>query len=453
MVAAMVIVCFTSCLRDSDKDLLRNPIHVHGDFSPKFGVPVGYGSVALNDLLNMLDGSSTGIVDMQADVLTIDFDTTFSGTINTESNKKKSFTPTFKPNFGLKASDTLSYRDTTLVLFDDDLNIFQTLPMPADSLKIWFDSVLLKLNVRINANANINDTLSQHAKLNIDSLIIDYVDNQGHPQTYNGLKTVTLIDNEAILDGAHIDTTINIKDVVNALPQHIKVTVRMRILIESRILQYLNVSDMSFVDFSDLISISSIDYDANVGVRVPFQLKIESIPYSTKIAMSTSNINFDSILSQITSRFGDDMSLGIGADSISLNLLVKNNIPLNLRITADALDENDNVLIANVFDQDILGSLLTDTEPAQSAGPNPNQQPLKFDIQDTATLHTLLNASALQVTIRLQTTDQKRVVVRRQDFIDMRIYLKLASFINVDMPLTNEPLPIFNSINNNSDNE
>ena len=441
-VAALAALCLTSCLRDEDKDLLRNPIHVSGSVSPTLGVPVGYGEVTLNTLLGMLDSNFTGILDPNAEVLTIEYTFDTAGSIegsNVETKHRR-----FRPR--TKDADTLSYKDTVFE-FKQDVNIFSNLPVDLTAIdSLEFDSVRLHLDLWFKGeNFGIDSTISSSVKITIDSLLIEYVDNNNNPHTYDDLKNLRLIDNVAILEGRRIDTTFNVAEIVSALPKELKVKVRMRLAILSSLVAG-DVTQLGFDDLLDSIQLARINYTAEVGVHFPFKLKIGLLPYTYVLSLGEQGLKsmkLDSIIDALKEKYKADLKLDL--EDASLNMSFKNNIPFNLMLHADVLDADSNVLIPDVFNDEIKGSLLK-WSPEYGAyisdGPDPSQLPLRFGIEDTATLNKLPDAAMIRLNVGIATSNRRHVAVRKSDYMGIRAYVKLGLNANMDMTLTEKPLPI-----------
>ena len=75
-------------------------------------------------------------------------------------------------------------------------------------------------------------------------------------------------------------------------------------------------------------------------------------------------------------------------------------------------------------------------------GPDPAQLPIRFGIEDTATLNKLPDAAIIRLNIGIATTNRRHVVVRKTDYMGIRAFVKLGLNANMDMTLTEEPLPI-----------
>lgn len=441
-VAALAALCLTSCLRDEDKDLLRNPIHVSGSVSPSLGIPVGYGEVTLDTLLGMLDSNYSGMIDPNSNMLTIEYSFDTSGSIEGANTgvKHRRF------RLRTKDADTLSYKDTVFE-FKQAINVFSSLPVDLsliDSLE--FDEVRLHLDLWFKGeNLGIDSTISSSVKITIDSLLIDYVDNHNNPHTYDDLSNLKLIDNAAILDGRRIDTTVNIAEIVSALPKEITVKVRMRLAILSSLVAG-DVTQLGFEDLLDSIQLARINYSAGLDVHFPFKLKIGLLPYTYYLSLGEQglkSLNLDSIIDALKEKYKADMKFDL--NDASLNMVFKNNIPLNLNIQADVLKSDSSLLIQNIFNDEIKGSLLkwSDEYAAYiSDGPDPAQSPIRFGIEDTATLNKLPDAAIIRLNIGIATTNRRHVVVRKTDYMGIRAFVKLGLNANMDMTLTEEPLPI-----------
>ena len=74
LLLAVSVLTLASCIRSEEWELLRHPVHVQGTLDPTFGTPIAYGQVTINDVMHMFNGSYTGLLDPENDVLTINFE-------------------------------------------------------------------------------------------------------------------------------------------------------------------------------------------------------------------------------------------------------------------------------------------------------------------------------------------------------------------------------------------
>ena len=87
-IAASVLLC--GCLRDEDKDMLRNPIHVTGTVDPTFGFSVASTHMDIEKVLSLLDGAEQYIDQTNTDdFITLKFDTVFSNEFPIDATKAK----------------------------------------------------------------------------------------------------------------------------------------------------------------------------------------------------------------------------------------------------------------------------------------------------------------------------------------------------------------------------
>ncbi|MBR1799251.1 MAG: hypothetical protein IJ761_05055 [Bacteroidales bacterium] len=432
-VVATAVISATSCLRDDDIELLRHPLELRGDFDPKYCVPLGYGQMNINELLNSLNPDYRGLVDESEDVVTVFYHAGGSDTV-----KGMNFSPIRsirKPLF-TKDEGTWNHHDSILT-YDFDIDLFNnTGDVDLGQANISIKDLWMKMDLGTRAYCpdNVRQGLIDYVRVVFDSVRLTYIDHNGVLKNYDIFDTVDMrVDN--IVEGGMREDSINLAPIINELPSKISATMRFRVSVNTNL--YAGAIDyMSLKQLVDSLNITYLVNTMNVDVLFPFNIKIGDLPYSfdLDITEDLSQSGIDSLIGDVT----DGLNIDLKESFFGIRFV--NDLPLELTMHAAVLDADSNVL----FDL-----LPLDTIEQARMAPMPNDPLLHESIAsspstiecliDADRLAKLAQAKSVHIDLGLRTNDLM-VVAKRSDYLQMQAYLKLHPSIKARYKITEKGL-------------
>jgi hypothetical protein len=423
-ILAVSVIAATSCVRDEDWELLRHPVHVRGTLDPNFGTPIAYGHVTINDVLHMFNGDYTGLLDPEDDILTINFEAEGSDSILARSLMSKSVGT---KGFFMASDTTISY-NVNITLFDN-VTLHDIVNNNISINHLWLDFVA---DIRGDCPESVRDTVARYVHAVFDSLVVKYTDYNGVVHNFPGVD-IEPIPFDSVLATKHIQfDSIDMAEIVNSMPRNVNVSFRFRFALDDTIFA-LDLADAYFSQLLDSIKMTKIYYDANVKVAFPFEIKINSLPYSFDVDLGEglSQVDIDAVLDSI----GEGVDVDIKDSYLTLGFA--NGIPLELGIAGTLIDANGLPLGTPLF---------VDTIIAAPSAPSPDDPTTNIAIADTTTrvviamnrqrLQQLRNAKKIRFDMQMA-TGNKHVSIRRSDYLKIKVYLKLHPEAVIDIPIYN----------------
>lgn len=443
-VLLLVTGMMTSCKKyKEDLDLLRHPIHVKADVSPNMGVPFAVGQLNFNDLLKSIDNEYAGFITNE-EVITIVYDTSFADTIDATSSTPTSHA---RPSRPYTKDDQWVTVDTTWV-YPVKIDFFNKMDSKVNDIldQISIDSLVLDimLNLKAIPRADVESTVRGNVKAELYDLIISYKDHNGqsHPFGQTILDDTIHLDN--LLDGHVVDIDdINLADIFFAKPQEVTTSVSLSFHVKKSWLLNQDFTDTSFAGLLENAKMTSFAYRADVSARLPLKgLNIGNLSYSYVMPFGSGN-QASGIEHTIDSLLGE--SLKFNLNYVFANLHFDNGIPLDLRMSAVMLDQdsveikdsNNNVITFFTGDTTIISqALLSNTTPAYAIGSTPSDMTVQIDHYK---LEKMKNAKFLKLYVGIGTLS-KRVNIRRDDFLKIKVYVKASAGVSADIKITDKGL-------------
>ncbi len=427
-------VAATSCVRDEDLALLKQPIHVQGEVDPHLGVPVAEGQMTLSDVLTMLSSSYTGLVNPDSNTITIHY----------ESSLRDSIMAGSLISMPGMTKGTLVSVDTNIG-YSVNINLFDEVSMQniVDG-NIDINHLYVKLHVGLLAKCGTNvsdgmkDAINNSVSAVFDNLVVRYEDHNGvlHTET-NVNMTPSIVMFDSIVDNYKEFTVVaDLANIVNSMPRRIDASIRFRFDVDESI---FNISDINyFNEIMDSIKLTKLIYDADLNVEFPFDIHIGNLPYSFTLDLGENglaNLDFDSL----TAALGEDLEFGLKESE--LNLRFVNGIPMNIKIATWMLDENNLPVGAPLIaDTTIAASGTIDvgdnTREADPANPTATTVTMKLD-RDL--LDRMKRTRHLRFDMTLYTGDG-HVKIRKTDYLKVKAFVKLHPSLGIDIPVVDDGL-------------
>lgn len=424
-----VLGALTSCLRDDDLELFRHPIHVSGEASPQFGVPVASGELNINDLLSRLSAQYTGYIDTTEEILTLTYSGSKQDTIKATSAMLGKHAPRVNARKGnrFKGSDTVwfpkdtVFADTIAIDFFNDVDYHNQINIE----HIW-------VNLSARAFGSCSPYYRQFIKGKFDRVVIAYEDHDGVKKYYSGF-TVPAIEFDNITDTTERNfNSIDVASIVNDMPRKLMISFRCRMYIRSDLIDSIILNNITYSDMLDSLRMTQLIYSAKVDVRMPLSVEFNNLQYNydLDLGQGLSSINLDSILASL----GDGIDVEISKSRFNLTFL--NGIPLKFNVNATMQDANGNNLVT-VFANENIAASPTKANPANPAQliSDGETKTVMEAILSKSDLEKLKDARKLKVLLKID-SDSKHVCVRRTDYLKMKAYLVLTPSMNVDIPVT-----------------
>lgn len=415
----------TSCLRGDDLDMLRHPIHVSGTMDPRFGIPVGYGEMNVNDLLSQFSSNHSSLIDMTTPVLTLVYDTSVSDTIKAFGGATPPPpTPPIPPigkRLAVKDVDTTVWWQTDTVVSDTiEIDFFRD----AEALDhISMDSVLMDLTV--GAHAQCAEVVRPHISASFDGLQVTYQDHAGATKTLEGLSVDPVYISDISQGFTETFEKINVAPMMSDRPQKIIATYHFHFNVKKSLiaddLSHMNIS--AIMATYDTLGMTELIYSASMHVNMPLKMNVSALGYDFNVDLKDgmASVNLDSMLHSINE------GINLVMDSTLFRLVLDNGIPLQLKLTAEMLDA-DSVPLFTMFANEIITM-------AQVDGTGMSVISEQTELARYLTrneLDMMKQARSMNVKITLD-SNSKHVVVRTDDFLKIKAYLQIHPQVNIDI--------------------
>lgn len=415
----LATVCtMTSCIKGSDLEMLKHPVHVVGSIDPTFGIPVAYGGLDMNDILSRLGTDYEGRVDEDSTTITITYEAKFDSTIVVNPNKKKT------PRRNIAPSRTRK-DDYTWVPFQMtqkkaiSIDFFKRVSELGD---IDFDAIWLDLTTF--AQADFSDaTMAEYVQVSFDSIVLTYV-----PMGATVPQMKTIDDTIKLINLKEGETKkfkrINLADVVNSAPTTLEVAFRLNFNMRSDYISTL-IENEGFDFWLDTMGVTTFNYSATMNVIMPLSVGIGGLQYDFDISLGEGikSIDLDSIL-----------NMNVEIDSSILTLSMDNGIPLDITLSAALCDVYGNPF-NTLFNNKLVRSAKVRQDP---------QNPTRYEAIDTTNTIIRVNLDSDQLnelrdnakTIKLRMifdSAGKHVNIKKEDMLYMKVYLQVDPKVSMDI--------------------
>lgn len=446
-----LVLPFTSCSKD-DMELLKHPYRVQGNLDPTFELPViSSGQLNLNDLLMSFDGTFSGII-TDANTITFHYDTSIretiqiGGMIGKQQPAGKGSRLKTAPS--PKMSNPPFIARDTIIEYSIPIDLFDKADMQAivDG-NIAINELLFNLDVFVQGGCppNVEQVLRDYVQARIDQLTIRYVDHGNVPHTFTGFASQSLVLDDIINGGTVSFDDINLAEIVNSMPRYITASFHMNIEVDSAIV-YDNLGDAlsnpdavsSFETLLDSLKMTYLTFGADLNVDLPFEIRIGNLPYSYDLEINgegnSSNTSvIDQLDSLLTSILGEGAA-SIDSSKVTAIIILDNGIPLDLTLDGVFMDQNglpsytlfSNQLVASAHTVPVSG------RPGVSEADTSTRTRVEIPLTVEG-LDKMVNASSLQLRLKLATTDNDFKQIRRDDYLKIKLLVKIDPSINIDM--------------------
>jgi hypothetical protein len=442
VLALAALITLPSCVREEDWDLLKHPIHVTASVDPNIGAPIASGQLSFNDILHMLSSTYTGIVDPNADIITIHFDTVMTDTIRhlADTNYSSSLIPPFKTG---KAATII--KDTTIT-YGLDITLFDNIEIEdlvAGNIEIG--SLLLNVNSFIKADCpdSVIVGVRRYVSAAINNFTINYTDHNGNNQVFTTFSNEQ-IPVDSLLVGFHYNRTdIELRDIINEMPRHIEVSYRFHFELDGAFF-----SDPECLNMYNGMRQFFVFYNADVRADFPLDIRIGSIPYNFTINFagdSLPHIDIDHIIDSMVQGFGLNAEHDVYLKESQLKFAFENNIPLNLDMAAYLLDEHDSLIGDTLIRHGIQSAACRPVGGFSTSYESERPYTTRLDVPlDTMRYSQFRQTSKIGFKLRVATGDAnaagRTVAIRRDDYLKIKVYAQLHPSAFVNVRVTNQGL-------------
>lgn len=476
LLALAAVTLLAACNKD-DMALLQHPYRVQGEVSPSFGLPViSNGQMNLNDLLLSFDGTFSGLI-TDDNTITFEYKDTIRETIPiggmiVKGGRKPA--PRWKTTHRAKSVIPFIARDTMIEytipidFFDKaDMQSIVDGNMSINELQFNLDAV-----VQGACPPNVDSALRAYVSARFDNVTIKYTGHDNQLHTFTGFASQSLMLNDIIEGGAVNFDSVNLAEIINSLPRSITAGFHLHVEVDSGlVLDNLGLlTDTSGINsfnaLLDSLRMTSITIGANMQVLLPFEVRIGGLPFSYDLDINgNSDGNSSSIFDQLDSTLTHLLGEGaVNMDSSKVTALMKfsNGIPLDLMLSGTLVDANG-METYMLFGEQRVASAVT--------APVPNRPGVVQAVRDSTTiveiplnvegLSRLTQASKLRIRLLMATpdfsTDPSYKMVKKDDYLRLKMMVKLDPSIQIDMQLfdglgnTLGGLPIIGNMFNNND--
>lgn len=306
-----------SCLKDGLDDFegLGHPISGQISINPNLGFPVAKGELSLAEILGLVKESNT-IVELEDDVATLRFDTSFHFTIPFQGTGK-----------GHKSeSETFSESINGSLNIDIFKNL-QNLPSP-DDLRV--ENIFLNLGSWIKFATSNNQAMQAmiqryniHAYL--DNITLRAFDKNGN-STPIQIGADQRIDIHNMFQRENVDlfNQYDVSQIINLRPIRLDYSFRVNIAVDEDIFEYDLISFLK-----DSVKMEAIELDPYISLRCPLAIYCSGLEFGTDLDIAS----------------GKDFDWGeFKIDSSCLYLHLKNSLPITFLVGAEFQDENSQPL-------------------------------------------------------------------------------------------------------------
>ncbi len=416
------ISLFTAaCSNDIDR-FLDNPYWIHAEFNPSYGIPLGHGEIALEDIIDKVGGlpEEVSITYNNHNIVTLNYATIMHNEIpveleNSDAKRRKSGTKDSREEEIFVFTDTIP--------FDLRSQFGEFIP---DSEQLQLNNIFLSLasNITTDASANTFDAIERWGiNFQLDTAIV-YGHNTATEERFVLAElTEGLMLTDILSENGFHDTLFNKQNFGEILSRNFneisyRIVLRVHIPVQTDL-----VSVSQFMQ--DSLEMTKFVMDNNIAVEYPVTGMISDLGYDFNVQMKTGEIE----------------TYGIGIDTAQLVLEIENGIPLELCLQAQLVDSLGNTL-CNAFpncEYDTIGAARTkwNTESQSHITESPTTSVHYISLNDERFGH-LQNTRNIQVSIAASTShdetdgSRKMVSLRGQDHLKIRAYVQATPRYSFD---------------------
>lgn len=456
IIATVSVLLATSCGKD-DLELLRHSYRLQGEFDPSYAIPVAHGQVNLNELLAMFDGSFSAFI-TDDDVITFHYDTSISETIHigdVVDTSFKHYQPTPKAKRSTKEYAAPFISRDTVIEYSLPIDLFDNADLrEVVDAGIRINQLMLTLSAHVQGGCppEVEYALKNYVYAKFDNVVIKYIPhggNESDEKTFMGFAQQSLrLDN--IIEGGSVSfDSVNLAEIVNALPSRITAGLHLHMEVDSAIVEDQLVQAISdtgsintFNALLDSLKMTWLTFGAALSVDIPLEIHIGQLPMNYQMPLNMSaqqedgNTVFDNIRLKLDQLFGDG-AVNMDSSSVSLILKMENGIPLHIQMDGVLVDENNTPVLHLIQNGDIAAAQ-TATDAATGAdtvvAPTISTIVIPITLEDA---EKFLTAKSLNMTMTISTDGPatKRMSIRRSDRLGIKLFIKLDPDMDFDIPL------------------
>lgn len=450
---AAVSMLVASCTKD-DMELLKHPYRVQGDLHPSYGLPIiNNGQLNLNDLLTSFDGTFSGII-TDDNTITFHYDTTIretiviGGMIGRQPARKSSARGTARPQ--PKMSNPPFIQRDTVFEYSLPIDFFDKADMQSivdGGISIHELRFNLSAFVQGGCPANAEDALRNYVRARFDELTITYQGHDYQTHSFTGFQQQTLLLDDIIEGGSVSFDSVNMAEIVNSMPRMVTARFRMHIEVDSALvlenMGFDTTSINSFQTLLDSLKMTYLTVGGDLDVTLPFEVSIGGLGYNYDLAFSDDNSSTGSsdgsvldVLDTILTKLLGEGAVNMDSSKVTAIVILQNGIPLDLTLDGTFIDENGTPTY-RLLDHQLVASAVT--------APVANRPGVSEAVADSTTrveiplsieaLDQMIHSSALRLTLLMATTDSDYKVVKRDDYLKVKLLVKLDPSLVIDMEL------------------
>ena len=407
----------------------------------------------LNDLLSSFDGTFDGLI-TDDNTITFEYKDTIRETLHIGEMIVGKSRPAKRmaPRHAAKHSSVPFISRDTTIEYTLPIDFFDKTDMQAivdGNISIHELRFNLDGFVKGECPDNVKDALRQYVSARFNDITIRYTGNDNVMHSFTGFAGQSLVLDD-IIDGGTVNfDSVNLAEIVNHMPRSITAGIHFHVDVDSGlVLDNLGMltdtsSINSFTALLDSLRLTTLDIGANLRLRLPFEIRIGSLPYSYDLELKGNDNNSESIFDQLDTMLNNLLGEGaVSLDSSKVSAIFKfaNGIPLDLTLSGTLVDANGNETYT-LFGAQFIAAAVT--------GPVEGRPGVAQAIRDSVSiveipltieaLERLTQARKLRLRLLMATpdfsTDPSFTLIKRDDYLKIKMMVKLDPTIKIDTQL------------------
>lgn len=430
-----------SCVKTSDIALFThmNNLSVVAEFNPEMGIPVGYGNLKAEDLLKDFDFSGHNVVMGTGDngVMTFSYDTSWNGHF------------TFGSKTSTTHSDTL-VDEITLDLFDAMEGIVNDVDLK---------EILMDMNCQVTPNLNskgrqLISNPSYGVQVTFKNITLIGVGTDGSTFTIREFTTPTIYDDDIAANGFHW-TVLDDYDVAPWIKNDMQ-KMRVSVVYEAAVgnvealvagegltpAQAANIN--GWIDQN--VTLGALDIDADIHADIPLKCHVANLKQTVDVNFNVNDFLGGSGEGEDANRLADAINFGVDEGSLVVEVVNAMPLDVDLNFTVDS-----NGLLPYTLMQaprKVAGARMQrngDSYYSQDTTHTVLDIPLNSEVMSAVRranqMHVVANVNSGTNTMPGAALDPTvPVAVRNTDKMQLRLYIKAKTNINVDLSVKNNPV-------------
>lgn len=448
-----MVVGMTSCHKEDLQLVKTRNYRIQGEIDPGLCLPlIGSGQMSFGDLLAKFDGNFSNNILVDSGLIIFHYDTMVStrldigNMMDSKSRKAIRYKAPSKSSGNYITVDTIIHYPINIDLFKQT-QLEDVLNSDISIQHLWLD---LSAKVFGGCSPNIQQSLRENSTIAIDALSLKYTGRDGVERDFDGnenLKDSLVIHD--IIEGDSVSfKKVDMASIINSLPQQVVATFHLKINVDEDFAFSLMDTAVArgswdFSDMLDSLDFSWLQFDINMGLNFPFEIRIGNLSYDYEIPISQNATNEEGqserLSDLIDSVKGMMKARGISLDLDTLNNLVfefDNDIPLNIKLNATFIDNKGNET-STLFTNAMIASANTapvPNDPGLSEAVSPKTSRIKVPL-NMDVLEDITKAKKVKFTLGLSTDGTDKMSIKTTNFLNVRMKLQLHPELTINMPL------------------